>query len=172
MTKIKNQKVKFKNVSGVTLVELLIYVGLLSIFLTILTTLFVSIFRLQLTTQSTSSLTQDTRFILSRLSYDLGQADTVTTPGTLGQTSSSLVFTKSGVSYSYSVDVGGNFILEGNGSSDKLNSLDTKMAGISFKRLGFIGGKPMIQIIFTIDSDIAEGSGLRSQTIQTTYGIR
>jgi len=148
--------------NGFTIVELLIYIGLLFILMTVLVELFVSVLKLQLTTQSTSASTQDIRFILSRFSYDLGGAGSILVPGNLGQTSDNLRFLKDGVLYSYSLDTEGKLLLNVGGSSDSLNGLDSKIENISFKRLGFLGGKPMIQIVFSVGD----------QTIQTTYGLR
>jgi type II secretory pathway component PulJ len=162
--------VKSKNNKGVTMVELLIYIGLLSLFLTVLTTLFVSIFKLQLTTQSTSSLTQDTRFIIARMGYDIENASSVSviSPSTLQFNGTS----------SYSRDESGNLILTIGGVSNKLNGLDTSISGITFQKIGSqppapaTPPPPTIQVKFTINSNVIEQSGPRSQDIQTTYGLR
>ncbi len=148
-----------KNIKGITMVELLVYIGLLTIFLTVLTSLFVSIFKFQLTTQSTSSLTQDTRMIITRMGYDIGNATSLTVPD-----SSHLFF--NGIN-SYSLDASGNLILTINGVGNKLNGLDTRISDIEFKKIG-----STVQVKFIINSNIIEQSGPRSQTIQTTYGLR
>ena len=141
------------------MVELLIYIGLLSLFLTILTTLFVSIFKLQLTTQATSSLTQDTRFIIARMGYDIGNAASLIVPD-----STHLRF--NGTS-TYSLDGDGNLILTIDGIGSRLNGLDTNISNISFQQVD-----ETVQVKFTIDSNVIEESGPRSQIVQTTYGLR
>lgn len=161
-----------KRSRGFTLVEVLLYIGLLSLFMIILVEIFVSVLKLRLQSQSTSAIAQDSRFILARLGYDIGNAQSVTVPGVLGQTTSSLQLTKGGVIYTYSLDVDGNLVITTAGASNKLNSLDTKISGITFKRVGSSGGKPTIQVDYTIESVIVEQSGTRSQQIQTTYGLR
>jgi Tfp pilus assembly protein FimT len=147
-----------KNNKGVTMVELLIYIGLLTLFLTILTSLFVSIFKLQLTTQSTSSLTQDTRFIIARMGYDIENATSLAVPDP-----THLEFNETS---SYYVD-SGNLILKIAGVGNKLNGLDTNINSINFQKVS-----NTVQVIFTINSNVIEESGPRSQTIQTTYGLR
>lgn len=161
-----------KTQTGFTVVELLMYMGLLSLFMTVLVTLFVSVMRFQLTVQSTSSLTQDGRYIMTKIGQDLDGASAVLTPGTLGASTPTLQFVKNGVTYTYSLDAGGNLVLTGGGKTGKLNGLDTGISDISFRRVGFLGGSPTVQIIFTINSQVAESGGPRTQTIQTTYGLR
>ena|SRR3989344_2950646 len=154
------------------MVEVLIYIGLLTIFTTIMVEIFTSILKVQLTTQSTSALTQDSRFIMSRLAYDLGNASAIAVPADLGQTANSLQFTGGGVVYTYSLDANGNLLITSGGISSKLNGLDTKINSISFHRVGNPGGKPTVQVIFTLESLVTEQSGVRTQTLQTTYGLR
>ncbi len=169
----KMEKRKWKTTSGVTLVELLVYMALVSLFMVVLVQLFTSIFSLQLTTQSTSTLTQDARFIIARMGYDLENAASVSVPGTLGQTSTSLSFVaEDGSARSYSLDGSGNLVETVSGSSANLNGLDTKITNITFERVGTSGQKPTIQVNFTIESTVVEVTGPRTQEIQTTYGLR
>src|SRR5688572_24260327 len=65
---------------GFSLVELLIVMGLMSILLLVLTDMFTSMLNVQTSTKAHSSVTEDGRFILSRLSYDVQRASSVTTP--------------------------------------------------------------------------------------------
>src|SRR5260221_14701462 len=97
-----------KACDGFTIIEMLLYISLLTLFMVVLVQIFTSTLSAQLETESTSALTQDSKFILSRLSYDLSDASSVTTPGTLGQTSSTLQFVNNSVAYSYSLDANGN----------------------------------------------------------------
>jgi len=164
------------------MIELLIYIGLLTLFLTVLTTLFVSIFKLQLTTQSTSSLTQDTRFIIARMGYDIENAKSISTPLSLGQTTNSLTFTDSNNNtFTYAL-VANNLTLNGpsipNGTNTNINGADTSISNITFQRIGTqppapaTPPPPTIQVIFTINSNVIEKNIPRSQDIQTTYGLR
>ena len=141
------------------MVELLIYIGLLTLFLTILTNLFISIFKLQLTAQSTSGLTQDTRFIIARMGYDIGNAASLIVPD--------LTHLQFNGTSTYSLDGDGNLILTIGGIGSKLNGLDTSISSISFQQVG-----ETVQVKFTIDSNVIEESGPRSQVIQTSYGLR
>jgi type II secretory pathway component PulJ len=159
-----------KITKGVTLVELLIYMALVSLFMIILVELFTSILKLELTTQSTTSLASDTRFIVARMGYDIENAKSISVPSPLGQTATSLTFQDtSGTTFTYARDGSNNLTLNGT----QINSSDTSISDITFQRIGFDIAKPStVQVKFTITSNITETSGPRSQIIQTTYGTR
>ncbi len=149
-------KKKFQK--GITIVELLVYVGLLSIFMLVLVDVFVTILNNKLETESISTLNQDTRYIYSRLAYDIANADTASIPS-----SNSLNLVSNGVSYSYVSDGSGNLLL--NGSA--INGLDTKVDSISFTKIA-----NTVKISFTIRSLVALTSGEQMRTIETTVGLR
>lgn len=159
-----------RNIIGVTLVELLIYMALVSMFMIILVELFTSILKLELTTQSTSALASDTRFIVARMGYDIENAENISIPLTLGQTTSTLIFQNSdGATYTYTRDANNNLLLNG----IPLNSSDTSISDITFQKIGYDNNEPStVQVKFTITSNIIETTGPRSQIIQTTYGLR
>src|SRR3990172_1905169 len=88
--------------TGFTLIEIIIYMALLSIFLLTLTDIFVSILDVQLESDATSAVEQDGRFILSRISYYIPRATDISTPPQIGQTRSNLIMTIAGVTtYEY-----------------------------------------------------------------------
>jgi prepilin-type N-terminal cleavage/methylation domain-containing protein len=72
---------------GFTLVEMLIYMGLLTIFLAVIGNIFFSIIDLQLESQATSSVSESGRYLLSRISYDVRRAQSITTPASPGLSS-------------------------------------------------------------------------------------
>lgn len=162
---------KIRNFRGMTIIELLIYMALVSIFMIVLVELFTNILSLQLTTESTSNLTQDTRLIIARMGYDIENASSITNPSALGQTTNTLSFKDSGgATHTYLVDGSNNLTLDG----VKLNSLDTSISGssLSFQAIGTDIVKPTIQVKFTINSNVKEPSGVRNQVIQITYALR
>src|SRR3989344_1996397 len=139
---------------GFTLIEITLYFGLLSIFLLVLTYIFTSSLAVKLASESASALTQDAGYILSRLSYDLTNADSVTVPS-----SQSLQFTNSGVSYSYSV-ADGNLSLTEDSNSARLNGIDTRITSINFTQVGNSSGVATVQVIFTIEP-VAVGNSVQ-----------
>jgi type II secretory pathway component PulJ len=144
---------------GFTLPELLVYCGLLAILLVVITNVFMSILNLQLETETVSGQAQDGQYILSRLSYDLRRASSVTSPA-LGGTSASLSVIIDGVSYQYGLDGNNNLVVAGQG---QLNSFLTTVSDLSFTHLGTVGGE---------EDTIQIGFNLGDRFFQTTIGLR
>lgn len=153
--------IRHKHNSGFTLTELLVYMGIFSIILVIITQMFISILQAQLDTQSTSSVEQDSRFLVQRFIYDVQRASAVTNP-TSGQ-SNSLTLTINGQPYIYQI-IGNNLLIN---STIKLNSHDTNIQNLIFSRSGnsvSIGG--------TVISQIMKSSGSEVRNIITTTNLR
>ena len=160
-----------KQMRGLTVTELLIYMGLMAIFITVLLGIFTSALKTKLASQSTSAISQDSRYILSKLSYDVNNADSVTSPA-LGATSTSLQLVASGSAITIASS-SGNLVRTVGGVSTNLNGIDTQLDSISFKNIGNTGGKPTIQVVYTIRSKIIiQGGGTETQSINTTVGTR
>src|SRR3972149_9396014 len=88
---------------GFTIVEMIIYCSILISFLYVLTNMFVSILDMQLESETTSSVTQDSRYLFSRFAYDLGRASAIVTPAALGEQSNTLQLTINGALHTYEV---------------------------------------------------------------------
>ncbi|MGE5041957.1 MAG: PilW family protein [Candidatus Levyibacteriota bacterium] len=156
---------------GFTLVELVVYMGIVSVFMLVLTDILVAVLDTRTASESTSQVTQDGRYIYTRLIYDINHAESVSTPLNLGDTSNSLVATINGTVYTYSLQ-NGNLMLSAPGSSDQLNGNDTSVSGLSFKRIGNAGGKNTFQILFTVASRIIRHGPVDREVFQTTAGLR
>lgn len=156
-----------KKNTGFTLVELLIYIGLLTILMTILTRLFTAILDVQLSSEATGAVEEDSRYIYSRLAYDITRSDSIVTPVSPGESSNSLTITIGPVFNTYSVS-GSNLML----GADQLNSSGTIISNLSFYRLGNLNGKDSIQIKFTITSTTQNVSGPDTKNIETTIARR
>ncbi len=153
------------NQQGVTLVEVLVTMGLLSVFLLILTSIFTASADIQSQTGSYAAVTTDGRFLLARLAYDIRRAETITTPASLGDSAASLVLAIGGHSYTYSV-VGGRLRLDIDGDATYLTSKQTSISGLTFQKLGTDGGAASIRYSFTLASDSAHYT--ESQTYTST----
>ncbi len=144
--------------------------GLMSVILTILTSLFVSVIEAQLESQATSSVDQDGRFILTRLSYDIHRANSIVIPATLGGQGETLQFISSGITYTYTLN-GSILNLTDNTGTEIVNSPRTTVTNVSFRRLGnTLSGKNTIEIQFTVTSTVTRPQETR--TYKTTVGIR
>lgn len=156
---------------GFTLVEALVVMALLTGFLMILTTLLTSAIDIQTSSESYSAVMTDGRFIMARLNYDIARASAVTTPGTLGGSSATLVLIINGNTYTYDTS-GGNLQLADPSSTDQLNSSGTAVSGLNFEALGNSGGKTTVRYTFTLTSTTHHNGGSDTQTYTSTAGLQ
>lgn len=165
MRKILNSK------KGFTLIEMLIYMGLLSLLLIMMVDLFASSLDVQLESQATAGVDLDAKFILARLTGDIRNANTISLP-ILGATSSGmLVFVTDGITKTFTTQ-SDTLIYTSQNETNTLNSFETTVQNVSFQRLGNNGGKNAIKIKLTLKSKTKRSSGQESRLIETTVGMR
>ena|SRR3990167_10382274 len=162
---------KINSKKGFSIIELLLYMGILTILLVITMQMFSSIFDIQLESQATSSVAQDSKYIMGRFTYDLNRAESISTPS-VGSLSQTLALIIDGETFTYSLS-GGGLILENNttGTIDQLNSSETTVSNVSFLRLDG-NGKDSVQMSFTLTSETIRRGGKEVESFQTTAGLR
>ncbi len=158
------------NQVGVTLVEMLVVMGLLSTMLVLIATIFTSAADVQQESQSYSSTLSSGRFMMARLDYDIARASAVTDPASLGATSSSLGLTISGTTYAYNA-TGSNMTLTDGTGTDNLNSADVTVSNVTFQELGNAGGEPTIAYSFTLTSTAQSHGVNTSQTFSSAESL-
>ena len=173
--KISNFKFQISNyLRSYTLVELLVFMGIVSILLVVLSQVFASIIDVKLESESTSAIEQDGNYLLARFAYDIQNAQTINTPASLGQNSSTLDISISGVSNLYSVNNGFLTVTNDYGVI-QLNSVSTSVSNLDFLRLGNpsdTAREDTIRVSFTVTSRIVRSSGPEFKNFQTTVGLR
>src|SRR3989338_3288431 len=95
-----------KSKFGFTLVELLIFMGMFTVLLAVLSQVFGMIVDARLESESTSSVVQDGNFLLNRFMYDIARTNTINTPSTVGSTDTTLYLTIDGVNHLYVLNAG------------------------------------------------------------------
>ena len=169
----------FRTQRGFTLIELVIYIGILSILLGVLSSIFTAIVDVQLESEATSSVDQDGRYLLAKLSYDVQQlnpyahsTDAVVIPANPGDTSDTMQLNINSILYTYSLDANDNLQVtdSGAGNSYQLNSYDTSVSNVSFTRVGSGDSNDTVQVSYTINSRTKERSGQETKSFQTTLG--
>lgn len=147
--------------SGFTLIEMVIYMGLLSVMLVVLTQTFTSIIQARLESQTTSNVVQDANFIINRFMYDISRATAVSAPSTYGTPTNNLAITVGGNSFQYAVS-NGKLELTTNLGTDALNSLETTISNLQFNKIGS-NNVDTVQITFTLASVALKSSGEREE---------
>jgi len=160
-----------RSTKGVTLVEVIIYVAILSMFLVVLTNIFASILDVRSESEASSAISADTRYIISRLSFDVKRATAINTPTAIGATTNNLSLVIGGINYDYTI-VGNNLTLANNFGNNNLNSSETKLQNITFQKLSYVTGKNTVKVTFTINSSSIRNSGPETKTITTTISLR
>ncbi len=160
-----------KKQGGFTLVELLIYMGLLTVLVLIFTDIFTTIIDNQLGSKNTSNVADDGRYIYSRFIYDVGRASQVTEPSVFGSTSATMKLVIGGQNYTYSLtnnnivvtDPTGSYVLNGEGSS---------VSNLLFTKVGSPSAKDTVRINFTVSGNVTTRGISDQQIFQTTAGLR
>ncbi|OGH16623.1 MAG: hypothetical protein A3C30_04305 [Candidatus Levybacteria bacterium RIFCSPHIGHO2_02_FULL_40_18] len=171
LSKLELCSPKPKNGAGFTLVELLLYMGILSLFLLVQTQIFTSVLGVRLESEANSQVSQDSRFIMARLIYDINRAENIAVPATPSAVTDSLELIIDGTSNIYSLSAG-NLLITNSQGSDNLNSFGTRISNLSFKKLGNVGGKNTVTISLTLTSVTQREAGPETRTVQTTSGLR
>jgi prepilin-type N-terminal cleavage/methylation domain-containing protein len=157
--------------AGFTLVELLMTMALMGIFVVVLTDMVSATMDVQTESAAVSAVSEDSRYILARLDYDIQRATSITTPAALGGSGASLALVIAGVTHTYAVS-GGNLQLTDGSGTVNLNSNETTLSGVSFQRLGNSGGKETVRLSLTVTSIASTDQGQDSRSLTTTLGRR
>ncbi|HSX58124.1 MAG TPA: prepilin-type N-terminal cleavage/methylation domain-containing protein [Candidatus Saccharimonadales bacterium] len=147
------RKTLLKNQKGTSLIELLLYIAILSIIFVVIVDLSISSGSLKQEAESQTSLQTDASYLVNRLSYEVKNSDTITSPASLGQTSSSLVLTTGSETHTFSLS-GANLLYQKTlgliTSSANLNSNLTSVSNLAVQRLGSGSGKASFKITFSL----------------------
>ncbi len=157
--------------SGFSLVEMIIVMGLMSMFMLTLTDIVVAVGDVSIESEATSAVSIDGRYILARLSYDIQRSTSITTPAALGGSSTSLALVIGGLAQTYSIATN-NLRLVNSLGTNILNGSETTISAFSVTRRGNVGGKETITLTFTVTSKAVRDSGVETKTYTTTVGRR
>lgn len=160
-----------KNRPGITIAELVIYLGILSALLLVFVNMFAVLVNRQLETEGVSSSQYDSSYLLQRFTYDFGRAASIEIPSVPGSSSASLRFISNGEVYEYSASAGA-LLRTSTGVSEELNSSETTIANPVFLRLGVGDNTDVIQIRFDITSKSKSTAGSEVVHFSTVLGLR
>ncbi len=167
------RKIKSNSQKGVTVIELIIYMTILSVLLTILTSVFVSALDVQSESESSSSVQQDGNYILARLDYDIHRAQSISIPSVNGSSSASFKIIINNVNYTYSINSNSDLILTNDLGINNLNNYGSTVSAFSVLRLGNVGGvENALKINFTLTSRTKRTSGYETKNFETSLSLR
>jgi len=149
------------------MVELLMVMGIMSILVVILSEVFGSILTMKLRSQATTAVAQDSRYVISRLAYDISRATDITngSGNTLG-----LVI--NGAAYTYSLQASTLVLSIDGGSVQALTGVRTKINSLSFTRTD-VGAHKAVQINLNLAPVIIQPGGVTgARQLTTTVALR
>lgn len=157
---------------GLTLVELVIYLGMLVLLISVLSSIFSAIVDVQLNSNSTSGINQDGAYILAKFNHDIASSSAILTPANPGNQTSTMQVTINSIIYTYSLTSGNNLQIVNNSTNETnvLNSYNTSVSGLTFTRIGSGGSNDTVQVSYTITSRIKERGGYETKSFTTTLG--
>jgi prepilin-type N-terminal cleavage/methylation domain-containing protein len=158
---------------GFTLIELVLYIGILSILLGVMSSIFTTVVGVQLESNATSSVDQDGRYLLSKLLYDVKSSSAIVTPANPGNVASSMQITINSINYTYSLDSNSNLQVVNNSTNEinVLNSYNTSVSNLTFTRIGTGGSSDTIRVAYTLTSRGKElANQQETKSYQTTLG--
>jgi len=133
--------------------------------------MFALLFDKQLETESNSTVQQDSNYILSRLPYEFGRAQSIEIPTTAGATTSSLRLIIDAGIYDYRLS-NNDLVVDHDGVTQQINGYDTTVSNLSFQRLGENNQNDVVQIKFILSSKAKKQSGSEINQFSTTLGVR
>ncbi len=155
---------------GFTLIELIIYIGLLSTLLIVLTQTFTSIIQARLDSEATSNVDQDANYILNRLIYDVSRSSKITSPSSYGSASTTALVTINGIGTTYSLN-NGVLQLTNNLGTFRLNSINTLISNLQFTKIG-INDLDTLKVSFRVTSIAVRASGNDIKDYEITVAPR
>lgn len=162
---------RFSVNKGFTIVELLIYMGLLVVMIVLFTQIFVSILDNQLRSTNTSNVADDGRYIYSRFIYDLNRADSIASPSAYGSSSAAMTLLIDGVNNTYTAS-NGSLLVTTPGGTYILNGYGSTVSNLLFTKVGTPSAKGTVRMQFTVTGSINSRGLLDVQNFQTTAGLR
>lgn len=172
ITKIRKILSELKNKQqGFSLVELLIYMGLSMIILSIISGLFVSIINIRSEAEKTSSVERDGRYMLSRLTYDINRAQDIIEPALLGNNSTTLQLDIDGEIISYQINSNKLTFTDTSGTY-AINDKTVNMTSFNVTKLGNEGGKNGVQVDLEIVSQIESEGKIESRNYSFFAAVR
>lgn len=149
-----------------TIVELIIYMGLISILLGVFTSIFLSALDAQLSSQAASRADQDNRYLLARLSHDVQRASQVISPE-IGQTDTSLTLLIDGQQHFFTLS-GGRLQRQVEDQVDFLTGIGTSVSQFSITTVE--DGSVQLKVTVVGTGTSTQAPEIRS--FQTAVGVR
>lgn len=154
--------------TGFTIVEMLIYMGLMSILLVLLSSMFVSILETQAESVSDTSLVSESQYITAKIRYDINRTNVINTPAAEGITTNMLSLSTDAGEVQYAINGSNILTVTQAGISHALHTDELETTSLAVVLYGNDTGVPSIEVEFVLKDVYTEeersfsvASGLR-----------
>lgn len=170
-----NKKTMPNLVSGFSLLELLIYISILSIIIVVISNSFISLSRSQGQVQARSEVDRDISFATELLKQDIKNASAVSVP-TLGTPTATLTLVRGGVTIIYDVSGGALRRKEGAAVAVNITNPNIVVSAPTFTRIEntntvFTTTHVSIKVNMTFSYNSTSSAWLYSTSLQTTVSL-
>lgn len=160
-----------KNTKGITLVELLVYMGISSILIVVISRFLGVVVNEGLKVQNYSAVQSDGMYIPARIKADVLRANDLVLPASLGDTSDKLQLMINGTLYNYYLLNGKLYLNDGSGDY-LISSPYTIISDLSFTRTGNVNGKPVVVVSFVSSGGYQGSFDYEREVFNFSVGLR
>ena len=155
--------------NGVTLIELLIFVGIFTIVMGTFVTMLVAITNVQTHQSSQAAVTRESQFLLQQIQYNVELASVIDIPQDTATTTLRLRMPSAAIDPTIiSVSSGTVYIQQGNGPQVALTSAKVSVSNLSFTRRANPPGHDSVSTAFTIAYNTSNFGQMFSEIFQTS----
>lgn len=160
------------NPSGFTIIELLIYMAIVSVLLVVMTQILTSVLDIRVESGSDTVVDENTTFIFTRLQYDIHRASGIITPAAPGQSGSTMKLNIGGVTYTYAL-VGSQLQITSDLGTDMLSDSASSVSTFTVTRIGDGTSEDTLRINLSLSSVANTSGGVhQNRQLQTSVSIR
>jgi type II secretory pathway pseudopilin PulG len=156
---------------GFTIIELLIYMGILTVVLGALTSVYGAVLDSGLENRAVSATQQNGRYITNRLTYDIQRASSITSPS-LGSSDSTLQLMINGSLVTYQLNANGSLTITDSIGTDMVSAYDVSISALIFTRGGKTNGRNAIGVHYVVTGKDTPKKGAETGSFDVTIGTR
>lgn len=154
---------------GYTLIELLVYLGIFTIIIGVISTLVIQTLNYNLQSTADSALAQTTRNLFFDFSQTIRRSTNVSSPA-LGFSANRLELNNGQVIYQ--LNAAQRLEKTESGETALLTPTNIRVNSLNFEHLGNPGDRSTIRLTLSLEASSAALNPVQSQTLQTTVSLR
>lgn len=154
---------------GLTVLELLLYIGIASVIMGIMSSLYIAIIQSQIRIESRAALTRENEFLTSKLEYYIQHSSSILAP-LPGQESDQLQIKDSQTNTQYNFqEYSGKLTIQYDTSEYTLSSTDVTMSNFHVTNTGYDNTRGLAQISYTLTDNMGQNISIAEDYTLSPY---